>query len=64
MLQLAGGGGNELFAVEVVYGDALSEQETSARFSAHRRQDEQEWRMYAVGYRRSDGTLVTVRRFG
>lgn len=65
MLQFAGGGaGHELFAIEVVYGDAIAGNTTSARFSAHRTQGEDEWSVFAAEYRQGDGEPVVVRRYG
>jgi hypothetical protein len=66
MLEFAGGGaGHELFAIEIVYRDALGESEVAARFAVHRGQGEDEWQVFRVEYRRrGDEMPVVVSRYG
>jgi len=64
LLQLAGGGGDELFTVELAYGDALGSSDSSAKFRAHRHSEKQEWSVFEVEYRLADGKVITTRRYG
>jgi len=62
--QLAGGGGDQLFTVEVTYGDALGDVGTSAKFRAHRHRDKDNWSIVEVEYRLENGNIIASRRFG
>jgi hypothetical protein len=62
--QLAGGSGNQLFTVEVAYGDSLGNASTSAKFRAHRDDEKSAWLVYEVEYKFDDGRVIVTRRFG
>ncbi|MGH7643384.1 MAG: hypothetical protein ACRENX_10330 [Candidatus Dormibacteria bacterium] len=65
LFELAGGGANQLFTVEVAYGDALGNAGITAKFRAHRYEGQNdEWSMYEVEYRFADGKVVTTRKYG
>lgn len=64
LVQLAGGGGHQVFTVEVAYGDSLGNAGTSAKFRAHRPDDASEWSIFEVEYRLDDERVVTTRRSG
>jgi hypothetical protein len=64
LLQLTGGGrGHQLFTVEVAYGDSLGNARTSAKFRAHRADENGEWSIFEVEYKLDDGKVITTRRF-
>ena len=64
LVQLAGGGGHQLFTVEVTYGDSLGNAGTSAMFRAHRPSENAEWSVYEVEYKLDNEKVITTRRFG
>jgi hypothetical protein len=64
LLQLAGGGGHQSFTVEVAYGDSLGNAGTSAKFRAHRPNENSEWAIVEVEYRLDNGKEITTRRSG
>jgi hypothetical protein len=64
LVQFAGGGGNQLFAVEVAYGDSLGGAGTSATFRAHRHNENDVWSIFAVDYRLDNGKVISARKYG
>jgi hypothetical protein len=64
LLQLTGSGGHQLFTIEVAYGDSLGNAGTSAKFRAHRPDENSEWSIFEVEYKLDDGKVITTRRFG
>jgi hypothetical protein len=64
LVQLAGGGGHQLFTVEVAYGDSLGNAGTSAMFRAHRSNESAEWSIYEVEYKLDNEKVITTRMFG
>jgi hypothetical protein len=63
-VQLAGGGGQQSFTVEVAYGDSLGNAGTSAKFRAYRPNENSEWAIVEVEYRLDNGKEITTRRSG
>jgi hypothetical protein len=65
LLQLTGGAGDELFAVELAYADSFGNVKTRAKFHAHRNEPKKRpWSVYKVEYSLPNGQTVRARRFG
>jgi hypothetical protein len=65
LFELASGGGDQLFTVEIAYGDALGNAQTLAKFRAHRNeQKDPSWSIFEVEYRLGNGKVITTRRYG
>jgi len=64
LAQLAGDGLNQLFTIEVAYGDSLGNAGTSAKFRAHRKVDKTEWSVFEVEYKLDDGKVIASSRLG
>ena len=64
LVQLAGGTGDQVFAVEVAYGDALGNPSAQAKFKAHRKNGAGSWSVFEVEYNLADGRKIVARRFG
>jgi hypothetical protein len=64
LLQLAGGAGHQLFTVEIAYGDSLGNAGASAKFRAHRPNEDSVWAIFEVEYRLDNGKVITTRSFG
>ncbi len=64
LLQLAGGGGHQLFAIEIAYADVLGNPASSAMFRAHLSDENSEWSIFEIEYRLADGKVINTRRYG
>ena len=63
LLQLAGGG-PQIFAVEIAYGDSLGNPGTSVKFKARRVNADSKWAIFEAEHRLEDGKVIITSRFG